>query len=104
MSGVLGPTSGVLYSWGLNRNTNSGKIREFTNICPQFDTLWTELTILDHIKLITRLKGLQLDKDNTEAKERQFAYDLLRNVNLHDSLEVKIKNLSGGMRRRVSIV
>jgi len=33
----------------------------------------------------------------------QFATDLMKNVNLQDSLKTKIGLLSGGMRRRVSI-
>ena len=66
-------------------------------MCPQFDILWSELTVLDHVKLIARLKGLKTND------ERLFAEKLMKNVNLVSSLDTKIVNLSGGMRRRVSI-
>jgi len=57
LSGVLEPSSGQLWSWGVNRADGSSKIRTFTNVCPQFDILWSELTVLDHVKLISRIKG-----------------------------------------------
>lgn len=75
----------------------SRDIRKVTNVCPQFDILWAELTIYDHIKMICDIKGLR------GMKKRDFAYGLMKQVNLEESLDEKISQLSGGMRRRVSI-
>lgn len=97
LSGVLSPTQGKLWSWGLSGNEESSKIRTFTNVCPQFDILWAELTIFDHIKMISKIKGL-ITNDY-----KDYASKLLRKVNLESNLNTKIQNLSGGMRRRVSI-
>lgn len=97
LSGVLDPTSGEFYSCGLNGKFDSAEIRKFTNVCPQFDILWAELTIYDHIKMICEIKGLK------DVQYRDYAIELMGAVNLSDSLDERISSLSGGMRRRVSI-
>ena len=97
LSGILGPTSGSYYSWGYSCKKYSSKIRTFTNVCPQFDILWPELTVYDHVKLVAKIKGIQTKNIN------KFAKELLSRVNLVSSLNTKIFYLSGGMRRRVSI-
>ena len=95
LSGILSPTSGEFYSCGLNGKFQSAEIRKFTNVCPQFDILWPELTIYDHIEMICEIKGI--------SNIREFAEKLMDQVNLVESLDEKISSLSGGMRRRVSI-
>lgn len=93
----MDPTEGEFYSCGLNGKYDSGQIRKFTNVCPQFDILWAELTIYDHIKMILDIKGLK------NMPYREFAIELMDAVNLVESLDERISSLSGGMRRRVSI-
>jgi ABC-type multidrug transport system ATPase subunit len=93
----LDPTLGEFYSCGLNGKYDSGEIRKFTNVCPQFDILWAELTIYDHVKMICEIKGLK------NIKHRDYAVELMSAVNLVESLDERISSLSGGMRRRVSI-
>lgn len=97
LSGVLEPTSGSYWSWGISREESASQIRALTNVCPQFDILWGELSVFDHIKLVARTKGII----TTDIKA--YAESLLRKVNLTESLHTRIENLSGGMRRRVSI-
>jgi ABC-2 type transport system ATP-binding protein len=97
LSGILDPTSGDFFSSGLDGKYESGEIRKITNVCPQFDILWAELTIYDHIKMICEIKGLK------KMKYREFAIELMNSVNLVESLDERISSLSGGMRRRVSI-
>lgn len=97
LSGVLDPTVGDFFSSGLNGKYESWDIRKITNVCPQFDILWAELTIYDHIQMICDIKGLK------DIKLREYAIELMSQVNLVDSLDERISNLSGGMRRRVSI-
>lgn len=31
-------------------------------VCPQFDVLWDEMTVKEHLILFSRLKSLYLDK------------------------------------------
>ena len=93
----MSPTEGKYFSNGMDSQFSSLEIRKITNVCPQFDILWPELNIYDHIKLICELKGLK------NMSIREYATRLMRSVNLEQFLDEKIGNLSGGMRRRVSI-
>ena len=99
LSGILKPTSGEFLSGGVDGITNSDDVRKFTNVCPQFDILWRELTIMDHIRLIASIKGLKHDSNGMV----EFGENLMSKVGLKDSLNEKISSLSGGMQRRVSI-
>ena len=91
------PTEGKLFSFGLSSQTQGNEIRKITNVCPQFDILWPELTVYDHAKLVCQLKGIQ------GGEIEGYAYELMTSVNLEDCMNVRIENLSGGMMRRVSI-
>lgn len=97
LSGILDPSEGDFFSCGLDGKYDSGEIRKLTNVCPQFDILWAELTIYDHIKMILDIKGLK------NMDYRKFGIELMEAVNLVESLDERISSLSGGMRRRVSI-
>ena len=66
-------------------------------VCPQFDILWTSLTVEEHIRFYCKLK--QVDADNIDARVEE----LLREVDLLKERAYFISELSGGMQRRVSI-
>ena len=93
----MSQTEGSLQSFGFDNKTDLRKIREITNVCPQFDILWPELTITDHLKLIHEIKGIKPSL-MSESLDK-----LISAVNLQKSKNDMIKNLSGGMKRRVSI-
>ena len=97
IAGILEPTRGKFFSNGLDADYNQEEIRAVTNVCPQFDILWDELTAEDHIRMVGQIKGVA-DKDLGE-----LARAVLGVVNLEGSLKENIGNLSGGMKRRISI-
>ena len=97
ISGILEPTRGTFFSNGLNAANDRETIRGFTNVCPQFDILWDELTVEDHIFMVGKIKGVS----NSELK--RLAEVILKIVNLPHVLKDKISSLSGGMKRRISI-
>lgn len=88
----------MITSWGLSGDRFSHFFTEFTSVCPQFDILWENLSIFDHIKLVCGIKGFKPQNLN------EFAMELLEKIGLDGCLHKKISELSGGMRRRVSIV
>jgi ABC-type multidrug transport system ATPase subunit len=97
ISGILEPTRGTFFSNGFNSQSNKNDIRNCTNVCPQFDILWDELTVLDHIRMVGRIKGV------AEADIEGLATCILKIVNLDGTINEKISSLSGGMKRRISI-
>ena len=68
-------------------------------ICPQFDICWPDLNVEDHLYFYARLKGM------TKEKEQAAVNKLINEVGLADAAKSKkkAKELSGGMRRRLSL-
>jgi ABC-type Na+ transport system ATPase subunit NatA len=97
ISGLLAPTKGSFFSNGLDADSHREDIRKMTNVCPQFDILWDEMSVFDHIKMVGQIKGV------AHSDLEKLAKSVLAVVNLESTLNEKIGNLSGGMKRRVSI-
>jgi len=66
-------------------------------LCAQFDVLWSDLTVLEHALFYARLKGVAPNKEDAHVEH------LLRDVGLWQSKDKKTVELSGGMKRRLSI-
>ena len=66
-------------------------------VCPQFDILWPSLTVEEHLYFYARLRGVN-SKD-----EKQKVNETLDEVNLQPQRNSKVTELSGGMKRRLSI-
>ena len=68
-------------------------------LCPQFDFLWDELTVCEHLALYARIKGI-----GDETRIQNAARRAAELVDLDgDAYRKAAGNLSGGMRRRLSI-
>jgi ABC-type multidrug transport system ATPase subunit len=67
--------------------------------CPQFDILWADLTVLEHLTLLARVHGLG------HEDSRAHALQVASLVGLHNSQSLNClgQNLSGGMKRRLSL-
>ncbi|CAG8546268.1 3848_t:CDS:10, partial [Ambispora gerdemannii] len=93
IAGHLQPTSGYVTIYNKDIITNVNSIRSSMGICPQHDLLFSDLTCEEHINLFAGIKGIELDIG-----------ELLAKVGL-----VKVRNfpsskLSGGMKRRLSVI
>jgi ABC-type multidrug transport system ATPase subunit len=66
-------------------------------VCPQYDILWDELTVKEHLLFYARLKGI---KDNQEESEVKSA---MESVYLDGMANRLSRGLSGGEKRRLSI-
>jgi ABC-type Na+ transport system ATPase subunit NatA len=78
------------------------KVWRLLGVCPQFDTVWDELTVAEHLAFYARVKGLTqgLSQAQVDALVRSAA----ERVELDgDAFRYLAKELSGGMRRRLSI-
>ena len=66
-------------------------------VCPQFDTLWMDLTCAETLLFYARLKGIP------GKEETQHVQEALAQVGLQNVPNRLVKKLSGGMRRRLSV-
>lgn len=58
-AGMLTPTSGDAFIGGYSINVAMPKIRQNLGICPQFDILWPDITVREHLELYAAIKGSQ---------------------------------------------
>ncbi|ROR90072.1 ABC transporter ATP-binding protein [Nocardioides aurantiacus] len=98
MVAAVSPVSGgELRILGLDPATDGPEIRSRIGVCPQEDTLDTELNVFDNLYIYGRYFGLP------RAEVRRRCGELLEFVQLTDKARSKVEDLSGGMKRRLTI-
>eukprot|EP00158_Paraphelidium_tribonemae_P006581 Partr_v1_DN27888_c0_g1_i2_m22819 putative (ABC) transporter len=97
LTGLYPPTSGVAYVAGYDITKDMGSVYLNIGVCPQYDILWEELTIEEHLLFYARLRGVPANKES-ETVDKALA-----DVNLTQFKTRPTKGLSGGEKRRVSI-
>ena len=94
---VSPPSGGELRVFGLDPVTHGSQIRARIGVCPQEDTIDSELRVRENLVVYGRFFGLS----RTECRVR--ADELLAFVALGDWADAKVETLSGGMKRRLTI-
>ncbi|MFT4108406.1 ABC transporter ATP-binding protein [Propionicimonas sp.] len=90
-------TSGTLLVNGLDPEVNGPEVRAGLGVVPQTDNLDNELRARDNLIMYGRYFGLPYDYLRPKADE------LLSFAQLTDKAKEKVDNLSGGMKRRLTI-
>ena len=90
-------TSGELRILGLDPATDGPAIRARIGVCPQEDWLDMEITVRENLTVYGRYFGL------SRAECRERADELLGFVQLSDKANDSVEDLSGGMKRRLTI-
>lgn len=101
LTGMLAPTSGYAKVAGYDVRSQMALVREKIGICLQHDCLFPLLTVREHIEFFGRLKGIydSLPKKEADASVRTSIED----VALLDKRNTLSKDLSGGMKRKLSV-
>jgi lipooligosaccharide transport system ATP-binding protein len=98
MIAAVSPTSGgELSILGMDPAEDGPAIRARLGVCPQEDTLDNELNVFDNLYIYGRYFGIP----RREVRER--AEELLEFVQLTEKARSKVEDLSGGMKRRLTI-
>ncbi|HEY4151874.1 MAG TPA: ATP-binding cassette domain-containing protein [Pseudolysinimonas sp.] len=90
-------TSGELSILGLDPNQNGPEIRSQLGVVPQTDNLDTELRVRENLLVYGRYFGI------SRATVAKRADELLAFAQLTDRAKAKVDDLSGGMKRRLTI-
>lgn len=94
---VMPVQDGVISIGGYDITKDVEKIRKHIGYLPQKFDFFESLTVYEMLDYIALLK-------NVKAEEREHEITLLiQQFNLQDKTNSKIKNLSGGMKRRLAI-
>ena len=94
---LLQPTSGGVYWDGEDIFTMEGRFRNILGYLPQDFGFYPNFTVEDYLLYIASIKGLRPGVAKQRVKE------LLAQVGLSKARNKKMKNLSGGMKRRAGI-
>jgi lipooligosaccharide transport system ATP-binding protein len=97
IAAVSPPSSGELRILGMDPSTDGPAIRARLGVCPQEDTLDIELNVRDNLVVYGRYFGIP------RAEVAARADELLSFVSLQDKAKSKVEDLSGGMKRRLTI-
>ena len=97
ISAVSQPSSGSLSIFGLDPRTHGPEIRGRLGVVPQEDTLELELSVRQNLEMF----GRYFDIPRRILRER--ATELLEFAQLSERANDKVDDLSGGMKRRLTI-
>lgn len=94
---TLPRTGGQLSVLGLDPNVNGPQIRARLGVIPQQDNLDEELSVVDNLVFYARYFGYP------RAYAKAKADELLDFANLREKRSARVDELSGGMKRRLTI-
>jgi lipooligosaccharide transport system ATP-binding protein len=97
IAAVSPPSAGELTILGMDPATQGPQIRSRLGVCPQEDTLDNELNVRDNLAVYGRFFGIP------RAEVAKRADELLAFVSLTEKAKSKVEDLSGGMKRRLTI-
>jgi lipooligosaccharide transport system ATP-binding protein len=97
VAAVSPPSAGELSILGMDPAVDGPAIRARLGVCPQEDSLDIELNVRDNLVVYGRYFGIP------RAEVGRRADELLEFVSLTDKAKAKVEDLSGGMKRRLTI-
>ncbi|XP_050530373.1 phospholipid-transporting ATPase ABCA3-like isoform X2 [Daktulosphaira vitifoliae] len=97
ITGMFSPTHGCVKIKDGDIYNNLDKFRENLGLCPQHNLLFNYLSTLDHLIFFGMLKGLSFSVAKTEG------INLLTLLNILPKKDELVSNLSGGMKRKLSL-
>jgi len=95
LTGLYPPTSGDCVVYGNSVTHNLAEARHSLGICPQQSVLFDRLTVLEHIALFQRIKGMRPTRQDTIACAME--------TDLGEFLLTTASALSGGNKRKLSV-
>ncbi|CAF2146243.1 unnamed protein product [Rotaria magnacalcarata] len=95
--GMMRPTSGSVTIKGLDNRLQIEKVRQHLGFCPQYDILYDELSVEEHLELVAQMRHMD------DEKMKASIDTILPLIGLSNDRNTLSKDLSGGMKRRLSI-
>ncbi|XP_063285489.1 glucosylceramide transporter ABCA12 [Pelobates fuscus] len=99
LTGLLSATSGTIYVYGDDIRTKMDRARRNMGVCMQYDVLFDHLTTKEHLLLYGSIKAPQWKKRQLHEEVKR----ILKDTDLYNHRHKRVKALSGGMRRKLSI-
>ncbi|XP_068902097.1 phospholipid-transporting ATPase ABCA3-like isoform X2 [Tenebrio molitor] len=87
---------GEVWINGLNLERDRKKVRKLIGYCPQFDALLDDLTVRETLKIFSLIRGVPYKECKSLGERLAHEFDFF------DHIDKKIKELSGGNKRKLS--
>ena len=98
LSGIISQTSGRATIYGKSLERDIGQLRNsYLGLCPQHNILYDHLTVEEHLLFYGSLRGLSRSQIRGETGA------LLACMRLLEHKSKRVQQLSGGMRRKLSV-
>lgn len=97
LTGQVQPDSGEAWVGGHHIGQELSSVYKHIGVCPQFDLFWEDLTVVEHLLFYLRLKGCE------SSDELASVDKVCSQVELLEHKDKLAKELSGGMKRRLSL-
>jgi len=98
LTGQLPPTAGSVFIYGHPVPEEFMEARKLLGYCPQYNTLFEEMTVREHLQFYSELKGLLNDEDIEDDVN-----NMLHSTGLWHLQHHLVKHLSGGLKRRLCV-
>jgi len=104
LTGLFPATKGGARVYGDDIRTNMDGIRNKLGFCPQHNVLFGDLTVLEHMQLYAGLKAANgKSRDKYQDADKREIEQMIEDVGLPDKRDEMSRNLSGGMKRKLSV-
>ena len=97
LTGMTEPSGGTALVGGADIRYSMPRVHRMIGVCPQLDIYWPTLTVRETLMFYTNLKGI------FGRNAKMAVTTALEDVELLEAAGKQVKELSGGMRRRVSV-
>ena len=97
LTGLYAQTFGEAYVCGFSIRDDIAQIQQILGVCTQENILWDQLTVLQHLHTMAAIRCIE------PASIASVVENRLQLVNLWEHRLKKASELSGGMKRRLSI-
>ena len=79
LTGIYEPSSGNAWVGGNSIKEKIGQVQELIGYCPQFDLLWEDLSVEEHLYFYSRLKNVK----SVETKKVKIFFTKIRTLKKH---------------------
>lgn len=83
LTGLFPPSGGTAKVNGHDIRSNMSKVRESLGLCPQYNIIFNDLTVQEHLYFFSRLKGLPMREIKAEVEKYIDLLELKPKVSLH---------------------
>lgn len=98
LTGLLSASSGKVMYEGTDIIRNSMKLKQILGVCTQENVFYEKLTVDDHLRIFSAFKGINYEE------QKAALMDTIIKLDLNNSLSTKGEALSGGQKRKLSIL